>query len=139
MLMTKEYKYNLSIDNKEMACSRQHDDLLFIGTFCDTLFLFVFDHATKKLLPMSEMATHESIISIAVLSSDLIICGSINGYIDTITCKISKKNKNDLEISNINSKFCHNLGYINCIQVLSNETEGIYKLALACETGLYFG
>lgn len=75
MLMTKQYMYNLSIDNKEMACSRQHDDQLFVGTFCDTLFLFYFDHATQKLVPMSEIATHESIISIAVLSFDLILCG----------------------------------------------------------------
>jgi hypothetical protein len=87
----KQYLYNISIDNKEMACSRQHNNMFFVGTFCDTLFMFLYDAKTKKMVPGSEMRTHESIISIAVLTSDIIICGQSNGYVDTITCRPSKK------------------------------------------------
>jgi hypothetical protein len=75
MLHTKEYKYNISIDNKEMSCSRQCEDKLFVGTFCDTLFMFYYDPKLCKLVPACEMRTHESIISLAILTPEIIICG----------------------------------------------------------------
>lgn len=113
----KQYLYNISIDNKEMACSRQHKDKFFVGTFCDTLFMFLYDEKSKKLVLGSEMRTHESIISIAILTNELIICGQSNGYVDTVTCKASKKKPGEYRMDNVASKFCSNLGYINCIQV----------------------
>jgi hypothetical protein len=91
--------------------------MFFVGTFCDTLFMFIYDAKTKKMVPGSEMRTHESIISIAVLTSEIIICGQSNGYVDTITCRPSKKYKGEYRMDNVSSKFCNNLGYINCIQV----------------------
>lgn len=137
LLFEKQYLYNLSIDNKEMACSRQHKNKFFVGTFCDTLFLFIYDAQTKKLVPSSEMRTHESIISLALLSDDLILCGQSNGYIDTITCRPSKKKAGEYHLDNVSSKFYSNLGYINCIQVCnsiqSSQMPGTYELALACE------
>lgn len=50
-------------------------------------------------------------------------------------------------MDNVSSKFCNNLGYINCIQVCNRsantpdvtDKEYTYELALACESGLYFG
>ena len=48
-------------------------------------------------------------------------------------------------MDNIFSKFCPDLGYINCITVCSRAPgmdslrEASYDLALACENGLYFG
>ena len=48
-------------------------------------------------------------------------------------------------MDNIYSKFCPDLGYINCITVCSRVPgmdhikEACYDLALACENGLYFG
>lgn len=113
----KQYLYNLSIDNKEMACSRQHKNMFFVGTFCDTLFMFIYDADSKKLVPGSEMRTHESIISIAILTDEMILCGQSNGYVDTITCRPNKKYKGEWRMDNVASKFCSNLGYINCIQV----------------------
>lgn len=116
-LHEKQYLYNLSIDNKEMACSRQSKHKFFVGTFCDTLFMFLYEPKSKKLVPGSEMRTHESIISIAILTDELIMCGQSNGYVDTITCRPSKKNVGEYRMDNVSSKFCNNLGYINCIQV----------------------
>jgi hypothetical protein len=140
LLFEKQYLYNLSIDNKEMACSRQHKNKFFVGTFCDTLFLFIYDAASKKLVPSSEMRTHESIISLALLSDDLVICGQSNGYIDTISCRPSKKKAGEYRLDNVASKFYNNLGYVNCIQVCSSSSvPGSWELALACELGLYFG
>lgn len=109
--------------------------------------MFLYDSNTKKLVPGSEMRTHESIISIAILSNELIICGQSNGYIDTITCRPSKKNKGEIRMDNVSSVFCNNLGYVNCIQVCNRigsshaepSKEQTFDLALACETGLYFG
>ncbi len=50
-------------------------------------------------------------------------------------------------MENVASKFCHTLGYINCIQICNKEPTtpvgvqkaAVYDLALACETGLFFG
>ena len=48
-------------------------------------------------------------------------------------------------MDNISSKFCNELGYINCIQVcnrvpgIDHLEEAAFDLALACELGLYFG
>lgn len=119
----KQYLYNISINNKEMACSRQHKNKFFVGTFCDTLFMFLYDAKTQKLVPGSEMRTHESIISIAILTNEMIICGQSNGYVDTITCRTSKKHKGEYRMDNVASKFCSNLGYINCIQVCNRADE----------------
>ena len=115
LLHEKQYLYNLSIDNKEMACSRQYRSKFFVGTFCDTLFMFLYDSKTKKLVPGCEMRTHESIISLAILSNEMILCGQSNGYIDTITFRLSKKKPGEYRMENVASKFCHTLGYINCI------------------------
>lgn len=65
----------MSIDSKEMSCSRQHRNKFFVGTFCDTLFMFMYDVTKKVLVPVTEMRTHESIVSLAVLNSELILCG----------------------------------------------------------------
>ena len=143
----KQYLYNLSIENREMACSRQHKNKFFVGTFCDTLFMFIYDHMSKKLVLSSEMRVHESIISIAILTNELLICGQSNGYLDTITCRPSKKIPGEYRLDNVASKFCSNLGYINCIQVCNKasdmpdnqQQDQHFELALACETGLYFG
>ena len=66
--------------------------------------MFLYDFGTKKLLPAGEMRTRESII-----------CGQSNGYIDTISCRPSKKNKFEYRLDNVDSKFCSQMGYINCI------------------------
>ena len=119
---------------------------MFVGTFCDTIFMFLFDLKLKKFLPGSEMRTHESIISIALPTSEIIICGQSNGYIDTITCKPSKKIKGDFRMDNVSSKFYPDLGYINCLQVCNRfsgsfdaNDKSVFEIALACENGLYFG
>lgn len=116
-LHAKELLYNLSIDQKEMSCSRQHGDKLFIGTFCDTLFMFQYQVDEKegkgKLQMCCEMRTHESIISLCIMSPEYIICGQSNGYIDVIELK--QKKKNTWAMDHISSKFYMNIGYINCI------------------------
>jgi hypothetical protein len=77
--------------------------------------MFLYDFSTKKLLPAGEMRTRESIISLSILNSETIICGQSNGYIDTISCRPSKKNKFEYRLDNVDSKFCSQMGYINCI------------------------
>jgi WD40 repeat protein len=147
LLYEKLYLYNLMIDQKEMSCSRQHRDKLFVGTFCDTIYMFYWDQKTAKLVEGCYFRTHESIISLVILTPSLIICGQSNGYVDTIKLECKNKRKTGLEYSmdNIASKFCSKLGYINCMTVCTRAAgmedlpEGAFDLALACENGLFFG
>ena len=37
--------------------------------------MFIYDVAKKVLVPATEMRTHESIVSLAVINSELVLCG----------------------------------------------------------------
>jgi len=77
--------------------------------------MFYFDPKVGKLVPACEMRTHESIISLAILTPEIIICGQSNGYIDSIVLKLKKKKNNEWSMDNVQSRFCNELGYINCM------------------------
>mmetsp|Transcript_45302 Transcript_45302/g.60148 ORF Transcript_45302/g.60148 Transcript_45302/m.60148 type:complete len:118 (-) Transcript_45302:837-1190(-) len=55
----------LNLKNREMSSSHVHKNVLLIGTYVDTLFVFALDDFS----PLFNMRTHDSILSMAVLSS----------------------------------------------------------------------
>lgn len=146
---TREYLYELNIDKKEMSCARQQGRRLFVGTFVDTIFIFIYDVKSRKLVQASQMCTHDSIVSIGISVEGLVMCGQANGFVDLLTYQVRKSNKGEYKMDNVshihNSKF----GYVNCIiqatkpvkknlkQTTAPEEEGL-EFALGTEFGLFF-
>ena len=73
----------LDLKNREMSTSLVTKDLLYIGTYVDTLFIF----SVHDFEPIQLVRTHDSLLSMCTISEsrNIIAVGQAGGFVDIIT------------------------------------------------------
>ena len=87
---THEVVAELNLKSREMSCSLVFKNILMIGTYVDTLFLF--SMPTFELL--FSIRSHDSILSLCVISSvhNFIALGQASGYVDILKIQSNQMN-----------------------------------------------
>ena len=75
----------LDLKNREMSTSLVHNELLYIGTYVDTIFIFSIPDFERLQL----VRTHDSVLSLCSISNteNRIVAGLAGGYADVICQK----------------------------------------------------
>ena len=75
----------LDLKNREMSTSLVHNELLYIGTYVDTIFIFSIPDFERLQL----VRTHDSVLSLCSISNteNRIVAGLAGGYVDVICQK----------------------------------------------------
>lgn len=95
---------------------------------------------------MTEIRTKDSILSIATLNADYLVCGQSSGYLELIQVSMER------EMTSVGHIHMIQTGYINKVVSIDNADESIdyqgsvdeggekvFKLALGSEKGVYTG
>ena len=106
-----------------MSTSLVHNELLYIGTYVDTLFIF----SIKTFEKVQLIRTHDSVLSLCSLSDteNKIAVGQAGGYVDIIT--------ENLRFVHESYSLNKDAGYINKMVLSSSGKE----IIMACEKGIY--
>ena len=75
----------LNLKNREMSCSLVYENVLLIGTYVDTLFVFEIG-SDNSFPPLFSIRSHDSILTMCVISPDhnFIALGQAAGHIDIL-------------------------------------------------------
>ena len=73
----------LNLKNREMSTSLVHKELLYIGTYVDTIFIFSITNDFERI---QLVRTHDSVLSLCSISDteDRVVAGLAGGYADVI-------------------------------------------------------
>ena len=118
----------LNLKNREMACSLVYENVLLIGTYVDTLFVF----SVSDFAPLFSMRSHDSILSMCVISTNhnFLALAQAGGYIDVLKLQGTQRNQGII----VSSLILAEAGYINKVSLAFSQN----SLILACERGVFF-
>lgn len=127
----------LNLKNREMSTSLVHKDLLYIGTYVDTLFIFSITNDFERI---QLVRTHDSVLTMCSVSDteNRIVVGLAGGYVDLIhEVALTEQQEGDegrkTKFVNESVTLNRDAGYINKV-VLSNSGD---EIIMACEKGIY--
>ena len=118
----------LNLKNREMACSLVFQNVLLIGTYVDTLFVF----SITDFSPLFSMRSNDSILTMCVISDshNFLALGQAGGYIDVLKLQGTQRSQGMI----VSSLAIPEAGYINKITLSTSQN----SMLLACERGVFF-